>query len=459
MALAVLAYWSSGFVTDKLLSGDLSLRHSQVYRLSIVIFSLGAVLILLRKNAIQNHNNEIITDYLGEEAKKLGEAQANLIKISTALDNVHQAVVISGVDDMIEYTNGSFYRIFGFSPEESLGKKISDLIAGPETDMSVVKEIDKHVFKQHIPFDGEILHYRKDGTTLWAKIYITPILNEQKELERYISFSEDITDFVQTRKQLDKKNAEIIDSIQYAKTIQKSTLPTRQEIGELFSNFLLIYKPKDIVSGDFYNMSVIRTNDGNELTSFIIADCTGHGVPGAMLAINCSNIIRSTFVNPHVNSPSEALEFTRSELIKLFSKSEKVVRDGMDVGFGVWDKSNKKLYYSGGNMNCYIKSGDETITIKGDRTHVGYSEHVVPFSTKSVELKTGDQVFLTTDGYLDQFADKTGKKFGRKRFLEAINQNTGNLHEFQNTLLQAHEQWKGDEPQLDDICVFGFEVS
>lgn len=293
-------------------------------------------------------------------------------------------------------------------------------------------------------------------------------LNNMKTLAFYLGIAysngllfETLEDQVEERtKEVQKKTNELLQSIRYAQGIQKATLTKEKEVYTVFEDSLLLYEPKDIVSGDFYNVSTIRTNDQTVLKSIVVADCTGHGVPGAVLAITCNNIIQSTFSNPNINSVGEALDFTRDSLSKLFSQSEETIYDGMDLSWGVWNTNTNELHFAGAFNNCYIVRKGEIFTLKADRMHVGYSDNPKSFNTTSFQLEIDDIILMSTDGYQDQFGGERYKKFSRKKMFElALELDERPLKDQKSFLLDAHLEWKGDYEQTDDLCLFAFRVN
>lgn len=566
-------------------TGDISDVQFKAIVITIISFAFIAVGFIFYRSYIIYQKLDISQRTLAMEKKLFKMRNQQLEEFEKTLNSVNQSIVIIGKNDKIEWANEGFLNMFGYSLHETLGMRSSDLLAGELTDRKIIEQIDEAVFKRLKPYSAEIIHYRKDQSTLWANLHITPILTEAGELEKYIAISEDITEVVEARKklvkseanfrqiadtvndcfylynieenkyefisenskdiigipsemfyegthgsqielhpsdvelyksatkkvnsgeaytieyrikinddwrwieessfpiinsdgkvvrnsgictdisdrklinqQLKSKNAEILESIRYAKEIQQATLTQKKDIQTLFTDFTLFYSPKDIVSGDFYNVSTIRTNSHKELKSIVVADCTGHGVPGAVLAITCSNIIQSTFSNPAINSPAEALDHTRTELESLLGKGEETLHDGMDVSWLVWNEGEMELYFAGAFNNCYILRQEEVITLKGDKMHVGFTEKPQKFSHQVFKAEKGDLVFMTTDGYTDQFGGENAKKFGRKRFFELLKTySTASLDE-QNLLEKSFYDWKQNHEQTDDVCVFGFRV-
>lgn len=261
-------------------------------------------------------------------------------------------------------------------------------------------------------------------------------------------------------KELQEINKNLVDSINYAKRIHDNIRPGKERVSKHFKNNFVMYKPKDIISGDFYLVDDVSTNEGVALKVVVVADCTGHGVPGGILSVLCSNLIRQTFKNREVNSPGEALNVVSQELSQLLATSDEFrLRDGMDVGFCVIDLNKNVLYFSGANNSCFLVRDDELIRLRGDRQHVGYTEKFRPFSTQKMEIKSGDRIYMTTDGYIDQFGGVNHKKFMLKNFLKLIQENSDKPFEEQARILEdKFYDWKGDSEQTDDVCVFGAQI-
>jgi len=259
--------------------------------------------------------------------------------------------------------------------------------------------------------------------------------------------------------ELKQANKSVMDSINYTKNIQDATLTSKNDIKALLPNSFILFKPRDVVSGDFYRIDKIDNKKGDDLISILVADCTGHGVPGATLAILCSSIIQQSYDQSSVNSPSETLEFSRKSLNDLFANSKETIYDGMDVALGVLNPKTYKFSFSGALNNCYIFRGDEVIVINGDRMHVGYSEKENSFTTHKIQLQPKDFVVFSTDGFYDQFGGDKFKKFGRKKFLnilQDLKRETPNEQHHQ--LNEIFNKWKGKNEQTDDVCVFGFRL-
>lgn len=255
---------------------------------------------------------------------------------------------------------------------------------------------------------------------------------------------------IQFQKQLvEHKNKEITDSINYAKRIQEAILPSRADLASNLSNGFILYKPKDIVAGDFYWLEQVENS-----TYVAAADCTGHGVPGALVSVICSSALSKTLLEENKFETGLILDRTRELVIEKFSKSEENVQDGMDIS--LCRINGKELEWSGANNPLWVISDGELLEIKPNKQPIGKIDNPAAFTTHSLTLKANSMVYLFTDGYADQFGGEEGKKFKYKAFKElliAISELTLNQQKEQ---LDAHfEAWKGAHEQVDDVCVIG----
>ena len=272
------------------------------------------------------------------------------------------------------------------------------------------------------------------------------------------SFLRDLTDEKKLRELATYQSNEIKQSINYAKNIQISTLPTHEELTELLSESFILLEAKDSLSGDFYVVDRIKSNSSENLTAILVADCTGHGVPGGILSLLCNALLKETFGHPEINNPAEGLEYVRIKLGELFRYSaDREVHDGMDAVFCVLNRETNQMYFSGANLNCYIIRNKEVITIKGDRQHVGHSERSVPFTNQIIELVPGDAIYMFTDGYVDQFGGPDGRKFMKGRLLKLLIEiHENEMSEQYETISTTFQEWKGDLEQTDDVTLLGF---
>ena len=257
---------------------------------------------------------------------------------------------------------------------------------------------------------------------------------------------------------VEEKNKEITDSIYYAKRIQAAILPPDKLVKEHLKDSFIIYKPKDIVAGDFY---WLEHKNGKVL--FAAADCTGHGVPGAMVSVVCNNALNRSVREYGLTNPGDILDKTRAIVIQEFEKSEDDVKDGMDIALCSLEfhETNCELKYAGANNPLWIirKGATEIDEIKADKQPIGKYVDPKPFTTHTIELLKGDAIYIFSDGYADQFGGEKGKKFKTANFKKLILSIQKKSIEKQKEIIdEAFENWKGELYQIDDVCVIGVRI-
>ncbi len=269
---------------------------------------------------------------------------------------------------------------------------------------------------------------------------------------------------------VEEKHKEITDSINYAERIQRSFLATEKQLNENLNNYFVLFKPKDVVSGDFY-WSAKLTNSNFALAT---ADSTGHGVPGAIMSL--LNVTSLEKAIEHYNNPADILNHTRQTIIERLKKdgSEEGGKDGMDCSLLVFDFENKQLHIAAANNPVWIirpnpsnegarqmAGGDvELIEIKPDKMPVGKSDKQhQPFTLHTIELQKGDTIYTLTDGFPDQFGGPNGKKFMSKKLKELLLENVHLPIPQQKELLETtFKNWIGELEQVDDVCVVGIKI-
>jgi serine phosphatase RsbU (regulator of sigma subunit) len=260
---------------------------------------------------------------------------------------------------------------------------------------------------------------------------------------------------VELQKELvEEKNKEITDSINYAKRIQQAILPPPRVVKEFLPDSFILYKPKDIVAGDFYWLESI-----NDEVVFASADCTGHGVPGAMVSVVCHNALNRSVREFSLTDPAEILNKTRELVIETFQQSDHEVRDGMDISLCSFNPKTLKMKWSGANNPLWIIRNNELIEYKGDKQPIGKFEKSRPFTPHTIDLQKQDIFYILTDGYADQFGGDKGKKFKYKQLQETLLENSMLRSEEQKQKLdQIFESWKGTLEQVDDVCIIGVRI-
>jgi serine phosphatase RsbU (regulator of sigma subunit) len=274
---------------------------------------------------------------------------------------------------------------------------------------------------------------------------------------------------------IEEKNKDILDSINYAKTIQQVILPLPGYLKESLGEYFIVYKPRDVVSGDFY---WCYSNESKVM--FTVADCTGHGVPGAFMSMIGNSLLNEIIIENKVTDAAEILNNLRTGLLRTLQQKgqNNITRDGMDIALCVWDKNKNTVQFAGANNSLYLVRDKVATSFKEnekvkihyetlaeflpDKQPIGYFENKIdnPFSSSTIQLQKDDVIYISSDGYADQFGGEAAKKFSKKKFREMLVMiSTKQIQEQKNILDNTVDSWKGSLAQTDDICLMGVKVS
>ncbi|MBL7896964.1 MAG: SpoIIE family protein phosphatase, partial [Crocinitomicaceae bacterium] len=283
---------------------------------------------------------------------------------------------------------------------------------------------------------------------------------EQKVIDRTAEVVEQKNIAEHQKHLVEEKNKEILDSINYAKRIQQAILPPDKMWKQILPNSFVLYKPKDIVAGDFYWME-----ETENFILFASADCTGHGVPGALVSVVCHNALNRAVREYGLTDPGKILDKTREIVIAEFEKSDEEVKDGMDISLVAMqcesESGERRVKWAGANNPLWIlkKNSSEILEIKPDKQPIGKYAEAKPFTTHEIDLAKGDTFYIFTDGFADQFGGERGKKFkasSMKELILAIQ--TYSMPEQKERLNESFETWRGSLEQIDDVSVIGVRV-
>lgn len=267
--------------------------------------------------------------------------------------------------------------------------------------------------------------------------------------------------------EIEAKNKEITDSLNYAQRIQKAVLPREDQFSEEFRSGFVIYSPRDIVSGDLYWLANTTTTDDHRLRLKIVAamDCTGHGVPGAFMSLLVSGLLNQTLKNNDINSPGDVLAFLNNRLPDSLNKNHaEFISDGLDMSLCAIDVPASTVYFSGANRPLWIvrKEGSSyrVDEYKGTKASIGaHTPAGQVFDTLKINVAKGERLFLFTDGITDQFGGLAGKKLGRQKLKELLVLSAHLPMRYQREYLCAFfKEWKGELEQVDDMLVIGIEM-
>lgn len=263
---------------------------------------------------------------------------------------------------------------------------------------------------------------------------------------------------IYTQKQeVEVKQKEIIDSINYAQKIQTAVLTSEEVWKKISPEHFIIFFPKDIVSGDFY----WAYNTLNSRSIFALADCTGHGVPGGFMSMLGNSFLNELIVENKLFKADTVLNKLRDKIIKaLGQKGAEDRKDGMDMGLCVWNKLENTLEFSGANNSLWLIRNNELIQYQGDKMPIGqFSEELKPFTSHNIALQKNDLIVLCTDGFADQFGGDSGKKLKSKNLKEFLVKNSNSpLEKQKSDLISLFNEWKGQHQQVDDVSLIMIKV-
>lgn len=320
------------------------------------------------------------------------------------------------------------------------------------------------------------LFLQKKKANLMLKIRNEEILQQKEEIK---TINDQLTDAFDTLK---AKNKEITDSIYYAKRIQSAVIPESDKMKELLGDYFVFFKPRDIVSGDFYWVSEIE----NRIV-IAVADCTGHGVPGAFMSMLGTAFLNEIVNKEYITNPAIILRRLRKSIIRAlkqksgedevreFLTSEESVKDGMDIALCSIGKENGDLQFAGANNPVYIirnmdlpevpeaiktEGGNKRLyELKGDKMPIAIYVTMDKFREISVRLEKGDRIYMFSDGFADQFGGEYGKKFMNRSFKKMLLESSDMEMKLQKVFIEkTFNEWIGNYSQIDDICILGTEI-
>ncbi|MES2514876.1 MAG: SpoIIE family protein phosphatase [Bacteroidota bacterium] len=373
----------------------------------------------------------------------------NPIKIKVG-DGIVGSVALSGCGEIVSDTTLDDRYIL----DDNMG--LSEIAVPIIYQDSVIGVIDsEHPDKHFYPADDlQIL------TTI-ASMTATKLMQAKND-EKLLEYQNNLEYLVRQKTQelnttlteLRSQTLELRDSISYAKRIQKAILRHPASIKEILPDSFFLYKPKDIVAGDFYLAEQLE-----DKIILAAADCTGHGVPGAIISVVCGNALKRAMRKVGLADAALILEKTRDYVIETFEGSDEDIKDGMDIALCILDPKTHILNYAGANISLHYTHQQQLTEIKSNKQPVGKHVIKLPFTNHSVQLQKGDAIYLFTDGMPDQFGGSKGKKFKYKQLRELIQSSQNQSMQQQGHFIdQTFEEWKGNLMQVDDVCIIGIRL-
>jgi serine phosphatase RsbU (regulator of sigma subunit) len=331
-----------------------------------------------------------------------------------------------------------------------MAKSMNDLVDALRRTSDFAAEVGKSNFDYpHQPLSdkdtlGKALLKMRDELAETERILEEKVEERTREIEKQ-------------KQRVEELYMDVTDSIKYAKRLQDSILPPESKISDLLEDSFVLFKPKDIVSGDFYWLEETK-----DKVLFAAVDCTGHGVPGAFMSLVGSNGLNHAVKDHGKHTPAEILDDLNVTASQTFNKdvSEKEVSDGMDIALCSISKDRKTLEFSGANNPLYLVRDGKIIKHKADKFAIGsFKNQEKKYTNNSIDVQKGDVIYIFSDGYADQFGGEKGKKFLYSNFRDLLIE----IHkkptaEQKSILNQRIEEWKGNYEQVDDILVFGVRI-
>jgi PAS domain S-box-containing protein len=415
---------------------------------TFIIYVVAGVLILVLIFSVFLYNRFTL---INKQNKIIEAKSKELERLSIVARETENSILILDADGTLDWVNTSFERLNGCGLEEfkkKYGNTIYELSNNPEIRNIIQNSI---ATKKSVRYESS--NKLEDGRIVWEASTLTPIFNADGELTKLIIIDNDITDRKHKEEIIKEKNKDIIDSITYAKRIQQAVLKEEEHVSKHLPEHFVLFKPKDIVSGDFH----WGLEKGNYFY-VTAADCTGHGVPGAFLTLLGTSYLNELNAKEEILTPAEILNQLRNKIVKELSK-DGITKDGMDISLARINLKTKELVWAGAyNPLLYIENG-KLKEIKADKQPIGYTEVPKPFTDHVLHLNTNDTIYLFTDGYADQFGGEKGKKFKYKQLEELLVANSSKeLEEQKQILLNTFDAWKGDLEQVDDVTIIGIKL-
>ncbi|MBN2894015.1 MAG: tetratricopeptide repeat protein [Bacteroidales bacterium] len=419
----------------------------------------------LQKKQIEEKNAELFNqqEEIVEQAEELKVINQELEKLSIVASETDNAIFIMDKNCKFEWVNEGCKKLYGYEFNDFIQKypDIFTLNPEPQTKESILKCIDQ---KESVIYQSYT--ESNSGEIIWVQTTLTPIFDYKKSITKIIAINSDISKLKKIENELKNKNESINGSIRYAKTIQQAILPESSELDKIFENFI-IFRPKDVVSGDFYWFSKTKNKNAEDKTHpyfFALADCTGHGVPGAFMSMIGNTLLNEIVNEKQIYSPKDVLTEMDNKLISALHQDKTENINGMDICLCRLDfeENTCKITFSAAKRHLfyYKKVEKEIITLKGDIKTVGgiHFRNETEFSNHEIFLKKGDIMYLCSDGIFDQ-NNKERKRFGKTQILNILTENIDKKLEEQKTELELKlDKWQGEEPQRDDITFIGIKI-
>lgn len=380
----------------------------------------------------------------------------------SVLEKLKSILVVIDNKGNLEYVSSSVKSVLGYSPEQLLGGNWIGLISYNKNEFKYLRTGLRKIssFEKNLHGLSYEQHFRtafgNEKWILWTA--------SSENCEKLIAIGQDITErkkgelaLKQKNRELNLQQIETKQSFEYARRLQAAILPDISVLGSWFNGAFVFYKPKDIIGGDYYYFH----KSGNKV--FVVAvDCTGHGVPGALLSIVANSLIKEVILNQAAGEPADLLFKLDNELHNVINskKDAEINYDGMDAAIGIIDTESYTLSFSGAFRPLLLTRRNQILEYNASRYPIGfYADIEKKFVSHTIQLEKGDELFFFTDGFCSQFGGEENKKFNRRRFRELLLfVQSLEIDEQESFLNYSLNNWRQNESQTDDILILGLKI-
>lgn len=385
-------------------------------------------------------------------------AQQELIeKLSLVARHTQNPILITDKEFHINWINLGFTEQLGYSLEDIEGKEPGNLLFGNTVNTPEYKSFVLEIENGSVT-KGDFIVYSKNGDPIWMNVTVDPIQNEHGEINQFVCLMQNIEEIKEAQATIEEKNKDITDSIAYAQRIQDALLPNLRLVKQYLPKHFVFYRPKDIVSGDFYYIETY-----NNKVFIGIADCTGHGVPGAMMTSIGAAALNNAILDKKLTDPAKILSHVDGYFKTSLSTQKEGVNDGMDIGLIVISLEQKEIEFCGAKRPLVLinKNGNVDV-IPGIKRSIGQfiMGDEALFTTTFIPIDESISIYCCSDGIADQFGGPNKKKLYQQNLIELLSKNAHlPMKEQQEELQGFIDNWQSNYEQTDDMVLFGAKIT
>lgn len=440
-------------VFNQVTYGVLKLSHHRYFSDAALSFLEGIMPVLSAQvmSLIKEKEQKELTQELQEREEKL----LRIAEVSA------EGILFVDLYNIITDANAAATRLLGYSNEDLHGRRLQDIfqIDGTLSDLATAdlppyETVATRQNGSKLPVEIQAKRVNYNGRLLQVISFrdIAARIESRQRLEETQAELDQAQKIIALNAQLEGQNRKIVASINYARRIQAALLPAPSEMLKAFPKHFLLFMPRDIVSGDFYWLS-----RQPEWDFFALADCTGHGVPGALMSMIGMEMLSRIVNEQKEASPAAILSKLDQSIQQTIHQEDSKLNDGMDIGICAFHKGSGKVYYAGAKHNLLLFHEGGQQVILADRRSIGSRRHSgEPFQEQVIDVTPGTMLYLFSDGYADQFGGEFNRKIGSRQLEELLRRvHTLDCITQKSVLQNFFTQWTGEHRQIDDVSVMG----